>query len=169
MFDAFFIVILASFCAGMASSLSLETRALQTVPAPEILRFLFSPAFAMPVGIITGILAWIILGAVLHGFSKILGGKGSYKHTLLVYGFSEVPAIYLIVFGLLSWFLASELPYSLGSILLGVWSLILLILGLREAQKFSVLRAILALILPIVIIIAVLILIMVVILIPLSV
>ena len=163
--NAFFIVISASVCASLASLIA-TPRAAQVTLAPEFLRLLYSPEFIVPVGVVAGVLFWIIFGTILHGFSKLLGGKGKVNQTLLVYGFSEVPALYSVAFGMLSWILASQLPYQIGSILLGLWSLILLVLGLREAHKFSTLRAISAIVLPIVIIIIIVVVILLAVLLP---
>ncbi|HID91318.1 TPA: hypothetical protein EYP44_05095, partial [Candidatus Bathyarchaeota archaeon] len=128
--EALLVVLIASFCGGLATSLRTPTFP-RLPPSPGLVpmqafRLLLSPAFIVPMGIASGVFAWIIVGAVLHASSRVLGGKGNFEQTLLVAGFSEAPLIYSIFFGVLSWAVGSTLPTLLSSFLLGIWSLVLL-------------------------------------------
>ncbi|KPV65100.1 MAG: Yip1 domain protein [Candidatus Bathyarchaeota archaeon BA1] len=164
--EALLVVLIASFCSGLAALLSPLLVFPRLLPSPALtptqaFQFLFSPAFLIPLSIISGAFSWIIISAVFHASSRVLGGKGNFEQTLLIAGFSQAPLIYSIFFGVLSWAVGSTLPTLLSSFLLGIWSLILLVLGIREAHKFSTLRALAAIFLPIIVIAVVIIVIVV--------
>lgn len=163
--EALLVVLIASLCSSLAASLR-PPMFPQLPPSPastpiQAFQFLFSPAFIVPMGIASGVFSWIITGAVFHASSRVLGGKGNFEQTLLIAGFSQTPLIYSIFFGVLSWAVGSTLPTLLSSFFLGIWTLILLVLGIREAHKFSTLRALAAIFLPIIVIAVVIIVIVV--------
>lgn len=143
--EALAVVLLAAFSSGIATSLMfLRPRGLLSSYDLAIqveLLFLFSPGLIVVMSVISGVFSWIFFGAIFHALSRVLGGKGGFEQTLLVAGFSQAPLIYSIFLGVLGWAIASDQPIILSSFILTIWLLILLILGLREAHKFSALRA----------------------------
>ncbi len=97
---------------------------------------------------------WLGYGAVLHLVAQLLGGRNGPKATLTVYGLAGLPAVlalpvqgFVVVAGV------AETPASavLGLVGLGVyvWSLVLLIIGLREAHGLVTGRAVTVVFLPV--------------------
>ncbi|WP_049752629.1 Yip1 family protein [Candidatus Desulforudis audaxviator] len=85
---------------------------------------------------------WLGYGAVLHLVAQLLGGRNGPKATLTVYGLAGLPAVFMLpVQGFVVVAGLAETPASaiLGLIGLGVfvWSLALLIIGLREVHQLS--------------------------------
>jgi len=145
------IVLMASLSNGIATALSrMPIYGFSSVYQP-FLKLLFSPAFIAIASIIWGIISWIVGGIVLFASSKLLKGIGSLDQTLLVVGYSEAPLIYSIIPGLIGKLINSSLLYPLVSMILSIWSSVLIVLGIRETHKFSTLRTIAAILLPIII------------------
>lgn len=102
---------------------------------------------------IISLLMLAVLTAIWHLAALVLGGKGSYGGLFSGFAFAHLPAIFsapLAVIGLLPGIVGALLS-GLGSIGLGLWSLVLSILAVRENYAVSTGRAILIYILPAVI------------------
>jgi len=97
-------------------------------PLGEVMSFLFSPVLAL-------VVLYIVAG-VAHILLKIVGGqKYGFETTTRVVAFSHSPAIFVAV------------PY-LGPVVGGVWSIVLAIIGFREAHETTTGRATAAVLLP---------------------
>jgi hypothetical protein len=105
----------------------------------------------MTMSVVGGFIGWIVIAGILHVVAKILGGKGAFAEMLVLMGFAMLPNIFQAPIGLvviLSGGLAGAfIAMGLGSIL-AIWILILDVLAIREAHKFSTGRAIATLVLP---------------------
>ncbi|RLG30995.1 hypothetical protein DRN97_09900 [Methanosarcinales archaeon] len=105
---------------------------------------------------IGGFISWVVIAGILHLVAKVLGGKGAFTEMLVLMGFATLPNIFQAPIGLiaiLSGGLAGAfIALCLGSVL-GIWVLILDVLAIREAHKFSTGRAIATLVLPFVVLI----------------
>ncbi|GFP28043.1 hypothetical protein HKBW3S43_01468 [Candidatus Hakubella thermalkaliphila] len=116
-----------------------------------------SPAFLAGISIlliigfpIIGLLTLAVLTAIWHAVASLLGGKGSYGGLFSGFAFANLPAIFaapLAVIGLLPGIIGALL-FGLGSIGLGLWSLALSIVAVRENYAVSTGRAILIYLLP---------------------
>ncbi len=97
-------------------------------------------------------LSWILISFIIFIFSRLFKGKSSFKGILTVTGYVQVVSI---IGGIISIIIVTGLNQLLldGIILfvIEIWALVLLIIGVREANKFSTLRALGAVILPFVI------------------
>lgn len=97
---------------------------------------------------------WLGYGAILHLTAQLLDGKGGPRGTLVAYGLAGLPALLMLpVEGLVAITNAGE---SLASLILGlfglvafVWSVVLLVIGLREVHQFSTGRAVVAVLAPV--------------------
>ncbi|MGB2842171.1 MAG: Yip1 family protein [Halobacteriota archaeon] len=150
------IVLIAGICSGAGSilmqnavmSLFAEFPGFEVVP--------LSPAASIILSVVIGFIGWVVIAGVLHVVAKILGGKGVFTEMLVLMGFAALPNVFQAPIGLvviLYGGLAGAF-ISLGlSGILAIWILILNVLAIREAHKFSTGRAIATLVLPFVVLI----------------
>jgi hypothetical protein len=121
---------------------------------PAFEEMMFSPIASMTLSVVFGFILWVVITGILHVVAKILGGKGAFTEMLVLMGFAMLPNIFQAPIGLiaiLSGGLAGAfIAMGLGGIL-AIWVLILDVLAIREAHKFSTGRAIATLVLPFVV------------------
>lgn len=102
--------------------------------------------------IVLTLLSWILIGFIIFIFSRLFKGKSSFKGILTVTGYVQVVSIIggivsvVIFIGLNQLLLDGIIQF-----IIGIWALVILIIGVREANKFSTLRALGAVILPFII------------------
>jgi hypothetical protein len=89
---------------------------------------------------IAGLLGIFISGIILHIFVYIVGGRRGLDQTLKTVLYASTPGL------LLGWI-------PIIGIFVGIWGLVLEILGIRELHEISTGRAILAVLLPVVVIV----------------
>jgi hypothetical protein len=87
------------------------------------------------------IIALVIMVLIFHGCAKIMGGDGALEDTLRAFVLSSTPV------AVIGW-----VPV-IGSIIADLWSLVLMIAGVREYHHLSTGRAALAVLLPAVILV----------------
>jgi len=124
----------------------------QGIPVnPEQLR----PALIIMSGVtaLTSIFgAWLASSALVHGFSRALRGKGTFKSMLTLAGYASIPLLIQHVLRLADSFTISQEALELATSLqlsviaeaavgiftiFGIWSMILLIIAARENYKIS--------------------------------
>jgi hypothetical protein len=102
---------------------------------------------------LTGIFGtWLASSALVHGFSRALKGRGTFKSMLTVAGYASIPLLIQHVLRLADSFMVSEEALQLATSLqmsviaeaavgiftiFGIWSMILLIIAARENYKIS--------------------------------
>lgn len=121
------------------------------------------------------IISFIILAYILNWTGKLIDGQGSTSQILNMSTYAMIPAITAIPFMTLKILLfnnqGQELDQFLMNLtmdykliyfileflifLLGLWSFILVIIGISELQKFSIFKAILNLIIPVLMLISI--------------
>ncbi len=97
-------------------------------------------------GIFLLFIKWFTYSALLHLLADFFGGKGAARGVFTVYGLAGLPTLFIIPVQLLvlginpgsSWLGILTIPVSLA---LGIWGVVLLILGIREVHGFSTGRA----------------------------
>ncbi|KAF5432422.1 hypothetical protein C5S39_03745 [Candidatus Methanophagaceae archaeon] len=109
----------------------------------------------MTSSVVGGFISWVFFAGICHIVAKLLGGKeGTFTEMLVLMGFASLPNIFQAPIGLIV-MLSGGLTGAFIAIVLGsflaIWVLILDVLAIREAQKFSTGRAIATLVLPIVV------------------
>lgn len=115
-----------------------------------------SPTVSLVMGVVSGVVGWIIIAGVLHIVAKALGGNGTFESMLLLMGFANLPNIFQAPVGLIAFLsggLSSLMIFTGLGGLLGLWILALDVIAIREAHDFSTGRAIATLVLPIVVIV----------------
>lgn len=85
--------------------------------------------------LISLLIGLFIIAAIVHIFVYLLGGKKGYTQTVKAMGYGMTPSL------LLGW-----IPFI--GIIVGIWALIVEIIGVRELQEMSTGKAVLAVILP---------------------
>ncbi|MGB7533109.1 MAG: Yip1 family protein [Halobacteriota archaeon] len=152
------VVLIACICSGAGSILtqsafmSLFAEFPGFEPAsPGFEEMMFSPIASMTISVVFGFILWVVIAGILHVVAKILGGKGAFTEMLVLMGFAMLPNIFQAPIGLIA-FLSGGLTGAFIAIGLGgvlaIWVLILDVLAIREAHKFSTGRAIATLVLP---------------------
>ncbi|KAF5436732.1 hypothetical protein C5S35_07700 [Candidatus Methanophagaceae archaeon] len=99
----------------------------------------------MTSSVVGGFISWLVFAGICHIVAKLLGGKGTFTEMLVLMGFASLPNIFQAPIGLIA-MLSGGLTGAFIAIVLGcflaIWVLILDVLAIREAQKFSTGRAI---------------------------
>ncbi len=123
-------------------------------------------------GVLTAFIFYPFYALLVSWTGKWLKGKADTASVLRVFAFSSIPSIFVLILTVLAiLFLGKEFFLSETSLLfestphtiiflgllipqviLAIWSLILFVIGLSEVQQFSILKAIINIILPILII-----------------
>ena len=104
-----------------------------------------------PFLVLGGFLSWLFFSVLTHGLARLFHGNGSFSSTLLVLAFSELPFFFLILVLPLALLRLYSMPpeivplsslfITLFQLALALWSLVLIIIGLREIHFFSYPRA----------------------------
>jgi hypothetical protein len=108
---------------------------------------------------------WLISSALIHGFSKTLRGKGSFRSMLTLAGYASAPRLIQQILRLADSLVISQEALQLTATLqisanpllnsianaavdiftiFGIWSIVLLIIAARENYKMSTARSIVA-------------------------
>jgi len=90
--------------------------------------------------IIGGIIALLIISAILHIFIKILGGSGDYTDTARAFSLAMTPA------AVIAWI-------PLIGLFAGIWAFVLMVMGVSAYHQLSTVRAVIAILLPVVLLI----------------
>lgn len=148
------IVLIAGICSGAGSilmqnavmSLFAEFPGFEVVP--------LSPAASIFLSVVIGFIGWVVIAGILHVVAKILGGKGVFTEMLVLMGFATLPNVFQAPIGLVvilyGGLAGAFIALGLSGILT-IWILILDVLAIKEAHKFSTGRAIATLVLPFVV------------------
>ncbi len=121
-----------------------------SLPAPLESPLIFTFA-TIPLFIALGLISWLIFSFLTYGVAKLFNGHGGLAETFMVISYSEIPfffSILLIPISIIRLFsLPTELLMTsywlsgLFQLALYIWSLVLVIIGLKEVHYFSYPRA----------------------------
>ena len=148
------VVLIACICSGAGSILTQSAFMSMFAEFPGFEEMMFSPIASMTLSVVVGFIGWVVIAGIFHVVAKILGGKGAFTEMLVLMGFAMLPNIFQAPIGLIALFsgglTGAFIAIGLGGIL-AIWVLILDVLAIREAHKFSTGRAIATLVLPFVV------------------
>ena len=148
------VVLIACICSGAGSILTQSAFMSMFAEFPGFEEMMFSPIASMTLSVVVGFIGWVVIAGIFHVVAKILGGKGAFTEMLVLMGFAMLPNIFQAPIGLIAIFsgglTGAFIAIGLGGIL-AIWVLILYVLAIREAHKFSTGRAIATLVLPFVV------------------
>ena len=148
------VVLIACICSGAGSILTQSAFMSMFAEFPGFEEMMFSPIASMTMSVVVGFIGWVVIAGILHVVAKVLGGKGAFTEMLVLMGFAMLPNIFQAPIGLIAIFsgglTGAFIAIGLGGIL-AIWVLILYVLAIREAHKFSTGRAIATLVLPFVV------------------
>ena len=148
------VVLIACICSGAGGLLTQSAFMSLFAELPGFEEMTFSPIASMTISVVVGFILWVVITGILHVVAKILGGTGAFTEMLVLMGFAMLPNIFQAPIGLIALFYGgltgAFIAIGLGGIL-AIWVLILDVLAIREAHKFSTGRAIATLVLPFVV------------------
>ena len=148
------VVLIACICSGAGSILTQSAFMSMFAEFPGFEEMVLSPSASMTISVVVGFILWVVIAGILHVVAKVLGGKGAFTEMLVLMGFAMLPNIFQAPIGLIAIFsgglTGALIAIGLGGIL-AIWVLILYVLAIREAHKFSTGRAIATLVLPFVV------------------
>ncbi|MEW6725924.1 YIP1 family protein [Desulforudis sp. 1088] len=102
---------------------------------------------------------WLCYGAVLHLVAQLFGGTGHARATLVAYGLASLPGLFMFPVQSLSLLFTGKsagfIP-GLASVGLFIWSVVLLVVGMREMHRMETARALAVVFLPAVVLIVLL-------------
>ncbi len=141
----YYIIIAVIFSALFAFMSSLASALFSSMAGSRQFGMMFTPGAEVEEAtlifarsLILGVIGIFILGFILHIFVYLMGGRKGSKQTLKVVMYAATPGL------LFGWI---PVIYSIAAL----WSLVLVILGIRELHEITTARAIMALVIPIII------------------
>ncbi|BAF61022.1 MAG: YIP1 family protein [Pelotomaculum sp.] len=113
----------------------------------------FAPLGAI-LGLVWGYVKWFVYSAVLHLAAELLGGRGKAAGVFAVAGLAGLPTIFMLPVQLLAyWFgtgrLAATVLVGLAGLAVLVWTMVLLVIGVRHVHGFTTGRAVLVVFTPV--------------------
>ncbi len=109
------------------------------IPGFDLARSLLSLVVAG--GFVLGIVKLFFMAGLLHLLAELYGGKGNARSVLAAYALAGLPAAFMIPVQLLASLLAPGMAIGVITGLLSfgvyVWSVVLLVIGIREVHGFS--------------------------------
>jgi len=105
-------------------------------------------------GLLWGYVKWFGHSAIIHLAAELLGGRGSARGVFAAVGLAWLPAIFMIPIQFLNYWLgtgklAVTILVGLAGLAVGIWSIILMVIGLREVHGLSTGRSVLVVFSPI--------------------
>lgn len=104
------------------------------------------------IGAIFALIGWFVEAGLFQLVAEFFGGKGRAVGVLTVLALAGIPKVLVIPFQVVSYFLAGSFfgrfLVIAASIIVFIWWAVLLVIGLREIQKFSTARSLATLLIP---------------------
>ncbi len=109
--------------------------------------------FWVVVSLLMGYVKWFGYSAVLHLVADLLGGRGNARGVFATVGLAGLPSALLIPFQFLGyWFgmgnIAVTIILGLAGLAVGIWSIVLLVIGIRAVHRLSTSRSVLTVLAP---------------------
>jgi hypothetical protein len=131
-------------------------RQVPPVADPEVSRAFqaYFDAVQSPLGVLLNAVLFtpllLVIGTgILYLVARLLGGQGSYGGLLATQAFTAVPSFLLAPLTLLANILRVPVLGGLFSLVFGIWTLVLAVIGIREGMALSTGRAVATLLIPI--------------------
>ncbi|MDD5474164.1 MAG: YIP1 family protein [Candidatus Methanoperedens sp.] len=141
----YYIIIAVVFSALFAFMSSLASSLFSSMMGSKQFGMMFTPGAEVEEAtllfarsLILGVMGIFLLGCILHIFVYLMGGRRGNKQTIKAVMYAATPGL------LFGW---SPFIYSIAAL----WSLVLVILGIRELHEITTARAIMTLVIPIII------------------
>lgn len=98
--------------------------------------------FWVVISLLMGYVKWFAYSGVLHLVADLLGGQGKVRGVFAVVGLAGLPSAIIIPFQFLGyWFgmgnIAVTIILGLASLAVGIWSIVLLVVGVRAVHRLS--------------------------------
>jgi len=108
----------------------------------------------IPLGVIFGLfwvyLKWFGYSAFIHLVAELLGGRGAATGVFAVVGLAGLPAVFMVPVNLLSYWLGTGglIIIVLAGLATGIWSAVLLVIGLKQVHGLTTGRSVLVVLSP---------------------
>ena len=114
--------------------------------------------FAIILGLLWGYVKWFGYSAIIHLAADLLGGRGSARGVFAVTGLAGLPAIFMVPLQFLAYWIgtgnmAATVLLGLAGLAVGIWSIILLVIGLKQAHALSTGRSLLVVLSPVLVLV----------------
>ena len=124
---------------------------LPSLPELDVLYSMLIPLVAVG-GFFLGFAKWFVMAGLLHLLAELYGGRGGARGVFTVYGLAGLPAALMIPVQLLAVFFNSSAAFNtitgLLSLAVFIWSVVLLVIGIREVHRFGTGKAVLTVFTP---------------------
>lgn len=131
----------AGLIMGVFVNLDYLPRSIPELPLPVLQLLQKMAPFIALVGFVIQFIKWFAYSALLHLIADLYGGRGRARGVFTVYGLAALPTIFLLPVQLLQIVLGQSFLLGilvlLVSIALGIWGVVLLVLGVREVHQFT--------------------------------
>jgi len=150
---AFLVVTIISILGVATGFLTVSRVFAAGLPGAGLEQFLPAARALVPVGIIFALLwgyvKWFVYSAVVHLAAELLGGRGAARGVFAAAGLAGLPSLFMVPVNLLAyWFWAGKpavtVLLGLAGLAVVVWSIVLMVIGLREVHGLSTARSTLA-------------------------
>jgi hypothetical protein len=120
----------------------------QLLPGAQVL----APA-GLFISLIFSYIKWFCYSAIINLVAELLGGRGSARGVFAAFGLAGLPLILIIPFQFLAFWcgtgaFAVNVLLMLVWLVLGIWSGIIFVIGIREVHALSTGRSVLVLLIP---------------------
>jgi hypothetical protein len=120
----------------------------QLLPGAQVLM----PA-GLFIGLILSYIKWFCYSAIINLVAELLGGRGSARGVFAAFGLAGLPLILITPFQFLAYWYGTGVPavtalLMLVWLVLGIWSGIIFVIGIREVHMLSTGRSVLVLLIP---------------------
>lgn len=105
------------------------------------------------IGLIFSYIKWFCYSAIINLVAELLGGRGSARGVFAAFGLAGLPLILIIPFQFLTYWYGTGVSavtvlLMLVWLVLGIWSGIIFVIGIREVHALSTGRSVLVLLIP---------------------
>ncbi len=105
------------------------------------------------IGLILSYIKWFCYSAMINLVAELLGGRGTGRGVFAAFGLAGLPLILIIPFQFLAYWYGSGVfavtaLLMLAWLVLGIWSGVLLVIGIREVHMLSTGRSVTVLLIP---------------------
>ena len=150
LFQGFVIFVVITLLTSLIDFLGI--RNFSGIPSEFVSSFSQAGPYLGITAVVFAFISWFFKAGILQLFAELLGGQGRAVEVLTVLALAATPKVFVIPFQVLGFFLVGSFAASFlsvaVSISVSVWSLVLVVIGIRETQKLSGGRAVAAVALP---------------------
>ena len=101
-----------------------------------------SGAAQVAASVISDLVVFVLQAVFIHYVARIAGGKGSFRQLVSCLGFSKLPGVLQAPVFLIARLFDVVTLAAVGFLVIVVWTVVLSVLAVREAHRFSTARSV---------------------------